>query len=71
MNDNAPVFSSTHFSFDVSEWAARGAVVGRLSATDADAPGTPFSAVSYRLASEWGADTFTIGENGCVFDFSC
>ena len=66
MNDNAPSFSSSHFSFDVSEWSERGAVVGRLEATDADEGA--FSDVTYRLASEWGADTFNIGKGYCYND---
>ena len=34
VNDNAPVFSTSHFSFDVYESAVRGAPIGRISATD-------------------------------------
>ncbi len=60
INDNAPVFDSPHFSFDVLESSGRGAVVGRIHAADADAEGTAFSRVSYRLISEYGSDTFDI-----------
>ncbi len=59
-NDNAPVFSSPTFSFDVSELADRGAIVGRLSASDDDAD-PAHSVISYRLVpSQWGGDAFAV-----------
>jgi hypothetical protein len=36
VNDNAPTFESPTFSFDVLETAERGAIVGRVEATDLD-----------------------------------
>lgn len=58
-NDNAPIFDSPSFSFDVPESASKGTVIGRISATDADYS-PKFSQLNYRLISEWGADTFSV-----------
>lgn len=41
VNDNAPIFESSTFSFDIFENAERGSVVGRVEATDADQANSP------------------------------
>ncbi len=69
MNDNAPVFARTHFSFDVSESATRGAIVGRIEARDLDKEAN-FRQVSYSLVSDWGSDTFSIDPNSGVITLS-
>ena len=69
MNDNAPIFSRLHFSFDVAESATRGAIIGRIDAEDLDKEPN-FRQVSYSLVSDWGSDTFSIDPNTGVITLS-
>ena len=69
VNDNAPIFSRAHFSFDVAESATRGAVIGRVDAEDLDKEPN-FRQVSYSLVSDWGSDTFSIDPNTGVITLS-
>ena len=69
MNDNAPIFSRVHFSFDVAESATRGAIIGRVDAEDLDKEPN-FRQVSYSLVSDWGSDTFSIDPNTGVITLS-
>ena len=39
INDNAPQFESAQYAFDVAEQQPVGALIGQLSASDADSPG--------------------------------
>lgn len=55
-NDNAPVFLSPTYSFDVSERSSPRSPIGRVAAVDADAS----SSLSYNLLSEWGSDRFSL-----------
>ncbi|OQR71021.1 cadherin-related tumor suppressor-like, partial [Tropilaelaps mercedesae] len=57
-NDNPPVFSSSVVSFDVAEDTARGARVGALRASDADAGAN--GQVSFSLLSDWGNELFAL-----------
>lgn len=58
-NDNAPIFQSAAYSFDVPENTPRGTRVGRVLASDSDAPG-PNSHITYSLISDWANDVFSI-----------
>ena len=53
------MFSEPKYSFDVYESAKKGAIVGRVEAHDADGF-LAYHQVTYSLASEWGADTFSL-----------
>lgn len=52
LNDEAPAFPQPHYSASVSEAASPGTVVLRLSASDADEPGSPNAEVRYALEGE-------------------
>uniref|UniRef100_A0A8D1G266 Cadherin domain-containing protein n=1 Tax=Sus scrofa TaxID=9823 RepID=A0A8D1G266_PIG len=49
LNDQPPVFSQEHYQASVSEAAAPGTAVLRVSASDADEPGTDHARVRYTL----------------------
>ncbi|XP_066585244.1 cadherin-related tumor suppressor [Prorops nasuta] len=65
-NDNAPVFQSSAYSFDVAENVPRGSRIGQVVATDADAEG-PNSQLSYALISDWANDVFSLNPSTGVF----
>lgn len=65
-NDNAPVFRSIVYSFDVLENEVRGTRVGQVRATDADAEG-PNSLINYALISDWANDVFSLHPSTGVF----
>ncbi|KAJ7419525.1 protocadherin-16-like protein [Willisornis vidua] len=52
LNDEAPAFSQPHYRAAVSEAAAPGTAVLRLSASDADEPGSPNAEVRYALEGD-------------------
>ncbi|KAM6270168.1 protocadherin-23 [Porphyrio hochstetteri] len=52
INDEAPVFPQPHYCAAVSEAASPGTAVLRLSASDADEPGSPNAEVRYALEGE-------------------
>ncbi|XP_054238920.1 protocadherin-23 [Indicator indicator] len=52
LNDEAPVFPQPHYRVSVSETASPGTAVLRLSASDADEPGSPNAEVRYALEGE-------------------
>lgn len=52
LNDEAPVFPQPHYRTSVSEAASPGTAVLRLSAFDADEPGSPNAEVRYALEGE-------------------
>lgn len=59
VNDNAPVFTKSQYSFDIYESASKGAIVGLTKAHDDD--DTPsFKQITYQLVSDWGTDTFSM-----------
>ncbi|XP_040574168.2 LOW QUALITY PROTEIN: cadherin-related tumor suppressor-like [Lepeophtheirus salmonis] len=68
VNDNPPVFVSTHFSFDILETSERGTIIGRIEAHDSD-EGKNGNLV-YRLISEWGSSTFTLDPTSGVLSLS-
>ena len=68
VNDNAPVFPTPQFSFDILESAERGAFVGKIEATDEDA--TDDSQITYTFISDWGADTFSIDPTSGIITLS-
>ena len=54
VNDNAPVFSQTSYTFHVSEHADRNTFVGHVIASDLDQP--PYNEITYSLlTSDWDA----------------
>lgn len=65
-NDNAPVFQSMAYSFDVAESVPSGSRIGQVSATDADAIGLN-SQLNYALISDWANDVFSLNPNTGVF----
>ncbi|KAK0180966.1 hypothetical protein PV327_003292, partial [Microctonus hyperodae] len=65
-NDNAPIFKSMAYSFDVAENVPSGNRIGQVSATDADAAG-PNSQLNYALISDWANDVFSLNPNTGVF----
>ncbi|NXH14653.1 PCD16 protein, partial [Bucco capensis] len=52
VNDEAPVFPQSHYRAAVSEAATPGTAVLRVSASDADEPGSPNAEVRYALEGE-------------------
>ncbi|KAM6075929.1 protocadherin-23 [Chlamydotis macqueenii] len=52
LNDEAPAFAQPHYRAAVSEAASPGTAVLRLSASDADEPGSPNAEVRYALEGE-------------------
>ncbi|KAM6428926.1 protocadherin-23 [Rhynochetos jubatus] len=52
LNDEAPAFPQPHYHAAVSEAASPGTAVLRLSASDADEPGSPNAEVRYALEGE-------------------
>uniref|UniRef100_A0A663DYD7 Cadherin domain-containing protein n=1 Tax=Aquila chrysaetos chrysaetos TaxID=223781 RepID=A0A663DYD7_AQUCH len=52
LNDEAPAFPQPHYRAAVSEAASPGTAVLRLSASDADEPGSPNAEVRYALEGE-------------------
>ncbi|XP_042320368.1 desmoglein-2 [Sceloporus undulatus] len=52
VNDNSPVFSQEVFSGSVEELSTIGTVVMKITATDADEPGTLNSQIAYRIVSQ-------------------
>nr|CAG4643690.1 EOG090X0007 [Lepidurus arcticus] len=64
-NDNAPVFPSPAYSFDIPEDAGRGAWVGAVSAEDPDEGVN--AQVSYTVLSDWGNDVFSLNPQSGVF----
>ncbi|KAM9026533.1 protocadherin-23 isoform 3-T3 [Ara ararauna] len=52
LNDEAPAFPQPHYSAAVSEAASPGTAVLRLSASDADEPGSPNAEVRYALEGD-------------------
>ena len=69
MNDNAPTFETPTFSFDILENAERGAIVGRVEASDLDR-GSAASRISYSFISDWGMDTFSLDPTSGVITLS-
>ena len=69
VNDNAPMFETPTFSFDILENAERGAIVGRVEATDLDR-GSAASRISYTFISDWGMDTFSLDPTSGVITLS-
>ena len=69
VNDNAPTFETSTFSFDIFENAERGAIVGRVEAVDLDR-GSAASTVSYTFISDWGMDTFSLDPTSGVITLS-
>jgi hypothetical protein len=69
VNDNAPMFETPSFSFDILENAERGAIVGRVEATDLDR-GSAASRISYTFISDWGIDTFSLDPTSGVITLS-
>lgn len=65
-NDNAPIFQSQTYSFDVLENVSRGSRIGRVIATDADSPGFN-SQINYALISDWANDVFSLNPSTGVF----
>ncbi|KAK2541656.1 Dchs2 [Columba guinea] len=57
LNDEAPAFPQPHYRAAVSEAASPGTAVLRLSASDADEPGSPNAEVRYALEGEPAALT--------------
>lgn len=64
-NDNAPVFSKSAYSFDISEDAIRGARVGTVMASDED-DGVN-AQIGYSVISDWGNDVFSLNPQTGVF----
>lgn len=59
VNDNAPVFTSSSYSFSIEENVSTGSSAGRITATDADTGAN--SALQYELVyGQPGADHFTV-----------
>uniref|UniRef100_G3UAT3 Desmoglein 2 n=1 Tax=Loxodonta africana TaxID=9785 RepID=G3UAT3_LOXAF len=52
INDNEPVFTQDVFVGSVEELCARGTLVMKINATDADEPNTLNSKISYRIVSQ-------------------
>jgi hypothetical protein len=69
VNDNAPTFETPTFSFDILENAERGAIVGRVEASDLDR-GSAASRISYSFISDWGMDTFSLDPTSGVITLS-
>jgi Cadherin domain len=69
VNDNAPSFETSTFSFDIFENAERGAIVGRVEAVDLDR-GSAASTISYTFISDWGMDTFSLDPTSGVITLS-
>ncbi|XP_014662017.1 PREDICTED: cadherin-related tumor suppressor-like [Priapulus caudatus] len=61
VNDNAPHFDRAAFSFEVPENSRKGAVVAKVTATDADEGAN--GNVSYELISDWGGDVFSFNSD--------
>ena len=66
INDNAPVFSEPHFSFDIPESAKRGSFVGKIEATDPDDD----NEISYSFISNWGVDSFSLDPSSGIITVS-
>ena len=64
-NDNAPLFTESAYSFDVSEDAARGARVGTVTARDSDLGQN--GRVTYTVISDWDNDVFSLDTSTGVF----
>ncbi|XP_034946688.1 cadherin-related tumor suppressor [Chelonus insularis] len=58
-NDNAPIFQSSVYSFDIAENVSHSSQIGQVIAIDADAEG-PNSQLSYALISDWANDVFSL-----------
>ncbi|XP_032833338.1 B-cadherin-like isoform X2 [Petromyzon marinus] len=52
INDNVPQFSRATYPASVTEGAAKGTFVVQVMASDRDEPGTPASALAFRLVSQ-------------------
>ena len=67
INDNAPVFSPPVYFKRISENAAIGTVVGTVTATDADEPGSNNSMITYNITAGNTMDAFAISSsNGSI-----
>ncbi|KAJ8730776.1 hypothetical protein PYW08_002189 [Mythimna loreyi] len=64
-NDNPPVFKESAYSFDISENAARGAMVGTVAAIDLDSG--PNAQLTYTVISDWANDVFSLNPQTGVF----
>ncbi|XP_026315594.1 cadherin-related tumor suppressor isoform X2 [Hyposmocoma kahamanoa] len=64
-NDNPPVFKETAYSFDIPENAARGSVVGAVSAIDLDSETN--AQLTYTVISDWANDVFSLNPQTGVF----
>lgn len=64
-NDNPPVFHENAYSFDIPENAARGSVVGTVSASDPDFGVN--AQLTYSLISDWANDVFSLNPQTGVF----
>ncbi len=60
VNNHAPEFRKSFYSFPVSESARPGATVGRVQAGDEDAGEN--ARVTYTLTSQWGRSHFRLDE---------
>ena len=66
INDNAPIFPTPQFSFDILENAPRGAFVGKIEASDTDEN----DKITYNFISDWGLDTFSIDPTSGIITLS-
>ncbi|XP_050346930.1 cadherin-related tumor suppressor [Nymphalis io] len=64
-NDNPPVFKESAYSFDISENAARGSVVGTVAAIDLDSG--PNAQLIYTVISDWANDVFSLNPQTGIF----
>ncbi|GBP49669.1 Cadherin-related tumor suppressor [Eumeta japonica] len=64
-NDNPPMFQESAYSFDINENAARGSIVGRVSAADLDHGAN--AQLTYALVSDWANDVFSLNPHTGVF----
>lgn len=66
INDNAPVFAPTTYTFSLQENQPINTFVGPVTASDRDAPNTPFSSITYSIQPQPNSD-FTINATGHIF----
>ncbi|KAL4715527.1 hypothetical protein ACJJTC_009153 [Scirpophaga incertulas] len=64
-NDNPPIFKESAYSFDIPENAARGSVVGTISAMDLDSGSN--AQLTYTVISDWANDVFSLNPQTGIF----
>ncbi|XP_059155367.1 protocadherin Fat 4-like [Physella acuta] len=75
INDNSPAFGQNQYTFSIQENQPVATIVGSVSATDADEPNTPNSALTYGIVQTLDFDKFTINPSSgqlasnAIFDY--